>query len=64
MQILISALAMTALALVWFFVQRWTYVQTPTASGDYLQGRWGCGDCSVTEDCVLKTLTTSESDPS
>ncbi len=61
-QILITSLALGALALFWLFVQRLTYVHTDSATGDYLQGRWGCGDCSITEDCVLKNLPHTQAD--
>ena len=56
LQIIITSVALVALATVWLFVQRLTYVEMPDASGDYLEGRWGCGDCSITDDCVLKQI--------
>jgi len=58
-QILITATALSVLTLVWLYVQRLTHVETPSSSGDYLEGRWGCGDCSLTDDCALKTITAS-----
>jgi hypothetical protein len=54
LQILITSLTLASLAVFWLFIQKLTYKETPTSSGDYLQGRWGCGDCAVTEDCALK----------
>jgi hypothetical protein len=54
LQLLITVLTLAALALFWLFIQKLTYEEKPTSSGNYLEGRWGCGECSVTEDCVLK----------
>ena len=46
-QLLITTLALTALALAWIGIQRLTYVAEPGASGDWLEGRWGCSDCDA-----------------
>ena len=61
MQLLITTLALTTLALIWIGVQRWTYVAAPGSSGDWLEGRWGCSDCDDQDTCVLKDLAAGRS---
>lgn len=55
-QLLITTLALTTLALIWVGVSRLTYVAEPGASGDWMEGRWGCSDCDDQDACVLKGL--------
>jgi len=56
LQLVITTLALTALALIWIGVSKLTYVSQPGASGDWMEGRWGCSECDEQDACVLKGL--------
>jgi len=55
-QLVIAISGIAVLLGFWIVFQNWIRKQTPELSDDcdVLEGRFGCGDCAVSQSCVLE----------